>query len=215
MESFYGTRDFVALYIAPQSSSTLGWAAIDTLLGHHGSSMLGALRGDHGGRGRLRDVLPPSRDPPVLRAPRADVAAGGDLPGPTMPINCSHSPPAGSRWPRTSPGRRTAISSNTSTCVGRGSPGRRVTRPRLRLITPEPREKPTTRSTGPHLVTEPRDRLSSPRRRPCSPRSCLTPELDEVLAKIAREGRGGLTEEENRVLQEASRRARNRRSDRI
>ena len=40
--------------------------------------------------------------------------------------------------------------------------------------------------------------------------------LDEVLAKIAREGgRGGLTEEEHRILEEASRRARDRRSDRV
>ena len=38
--------------------------------------------------------------------------------------------------------------------------------------------------------------------------------LDEVLAKIAREGRRGLTEEDHRVLQEASRRARDKRSDR-
>ena len=37
----------------------------------------------------------------------------------------------------------------------------------------------------------------------------------EVLAKIAREGRSGLTDEELRVLQEASRRARMRRSDRL
>ena len=43
----------------------------------------------------------------------------------------------------------------------------------------------------------------------------LDARLDEVLAKIAREGRGGLTEDENLVLQEASRRARNRRSDRV
>jgi membrane associated rhomboid family serine protease len=43
----------------------------------------------------------------------------------------------------------------------------------------------------------------------------LDARLDEVLAKIAREGRGGLTEEENRILQEASRRARSRRSDRV
>ena len=47
------------------------------------------------------------------------------------------------------------------------------------------------------------------------PEEQLDARLDEVLAKIAREGRGGLTEEENRILQEASRRARNRRSDRI
>jgi hypothetical protein len=40
--------------------------------------------------------------------------------------------------------------------------------------------------------------------------------VDEILAKIARDGnRDGLTEEEQRILQEASRRARIRRSDRI
>ncbi|MBV8270513.1 MAG: hypothetical protein JO252_29645, partial [Planctomycetaceae bacterium] len=47
------------------------------------------------------------------------------------------------------------------------------------------------------------------------PEEQLDAKLDEVLAKIAREGRSGLTEEENRVLEEASRRARNRRSDRF
>ena len=46
------------------------------------------------------------------------------------------------------------------------------------------------------------------------PEEQLDAKLDEVLAKIAREGRAGLTEEELRVLQEASRRARIRRSDR-
>jgi hypothetical protein len=47
------------------------------------------------------------------------------------------------------------------------------------------------------------------------PEEQLDARLDEVLAKIAREGREGLTEEEKGVLQEASRRARNRRSDRL
>ena len=48
------------------------------------------------------------------------------------------------------------------------------------------------------------------------PEEQLDARLDEVLAKIARDGnRDGLTEEEQRVLQEASRRARIRRSDRI
>ena len=46
------------------------------------------------------------------------------------------------------------------------------------------------------------------------PEEQLDARLDEVLAKIAREGRGGLTEEDHRVLQEASRRARDKRSDR-
>jgi membrane associated rhomboid family serine protease len=48
------------------------------------------------------------------------------------------------------------------------------------------------------------------------PEEQLDARLDEILAKIARDGnRDGLTEEEQRVLQEASRRARIRRSDRI
>ena len=47
------------------------------------------------------------------------------------------------------------------------------------------------------------------------PEEQLDARLDEVLAKIAREGRGGLTEEDHRVLQEASRRARDKRSDRL
>jgi hypothetical protein len=47
------------------------------------------------------------------------------------------------------------------------------------------------------------------------PEEQLDARLDEVLAKIAREGRDGLTDDELRVLQEASRRARIRRSDRI
>jgi membrane associated rhomboid family serine protease len=48
------------------------------------------------------------------------------------------------------------------------------------------------------------------------PEEQLDARLDEILAKIARDGnRDSLTEEEQRVLQEASRRARIRRSDRI
>ena len=92
---------------------------------------------------------------------------------------------------------------------------RRRRRPRLRVVSAEPRDL---------------DRVSS---RPAStgrsasaggargsqgagvPEEQLDARLDEVLAKIAREGRGGLTDEENRILQEASRRARNRRSDRV
>lgn len=43
----------------------------------------------------------------------------------------------------------------------------------------------------------------------------LDARLDEVLAKIARDGRQSLTEEDQKILQEASRRARNRRSERL
>lgn len=90
----------------------------------------------------------------------------------------------------------------------------RVRRPKLRLVMPDPREKPTTRSTGPtwspNAAATPKPSVTA-----ILPEESLDARLDEILAKIAREGRGALTDEENRVLQEASRRARNRRSDRI
>jgi hypothetical protein len=87
--------------------------------------------------------------------------------------------------------------------------------PRLRVLAPEPREKGVPRTTvpnwSPNAATVSKPVISTA----VLPEEQLDARLDEVLAKIAREGRDGLTEEENRVLQEASRRARNRRSDRI
>src|SRR4051812_48132075 len=41
MESFYGTRDFVALYLSAAVASTLGWAAVDAYL-QHNALMIGA-----------------------------------------------------------------------------------------------------------------------------------------------------------------------------
>jgi hypothetical protein len=78
-----------------------------------------------------------------------------------------------------------------------------------------PREQTRTRSPSPSW-TSASVGSSSSKSAPVSvlPEEQLDARLDEVLAKIAREGRGGLTEEELRVLQEASRRARIRRSDR-
>lgn len=87
-------------------------------------------------------------------------------------------------------------------------------RPRLRVVRPEPRDpvapRPTP-STG-------RAAFNASALAPTPPIDApeqLDERLDEVLAKIAREGRAGLTEEENLILQEASRRARSRRSDRV
>lgn len=84
-------------------------------------------------------------------------------------------------------------------------------RPSLRIVHPEATERlrpgpvrpiapySGTRPSATHLPTE----------------EYLDARLDEVLAKIARDGRESLTEEDQRVLQEASRRARNRRSERL
>ncbi|AGA29246.1 putative membrane protein [Singulisphaera acidiphila DSM 18658] len=212
MESFYGTRDFVAFYLCAAVLSTLGWVAIDTFLGHHGN-MLGAS-------GAIMAVVVvyamyyPHREIllffvlPVqmwllvviylahdayqlLTQPASEIAVASHLSGAAFGYLFKH---FDLRWSRFS--------------------WRRVTRPRLRLISPEPREKPTTRSTGPTWSPNPATSLK-PSTTAVLPEEQLDARLDEVLAKIAREGRGGLTEEENRVLQEASRRARNRRSDRI
>jgi hypothetical protein len=90
-------------------------------------------------------------------------------------------------------------------------------RPRFRVISPEPRER---ERTSPLSTTASSRTVSaaSPSRGPSPtlfPEEQLDARLDEVLAKIAREGRSGLTDEDNHILQEASRRARDRRSDRV
>ncbi len=82
--------------------------------------------------------------------------------------------------------------------------GQRMFRPKLRIVRPEPRDR------GPTIV--PSRPTPAPVSRP-SPSTVFPPEqldarVDEILAKIAREGRGSLTDEENQILQEASRRAR-------
>jgi len=91
---------------------------------------------------------------------------------------------------------------------------KRARRPRLRVVSPEPREKSVSRPSGPTWSPEPAT-ANKPSTTAVLPEEQLDERLDEVLAKIAREGRSGLTEDENRILQEASQRARNRRSDRI
>lgn len=91
-------------------------------------------------------------------------------------------------------------------------------KPNLRVVRPEPRDRDITIPFPPGGSTRATADV------PASPRASIghliAPEqlderLDEVLAKIAREGRAGLTEEERMVLEEASRRARDRRTPRV
>ncbi len=67
----------------------------------------------------------------------------------------------------------------------------------------------------PHLVARAPPSSTRPSPTAVIPEEQFDEKLDEILVKIAREGRGSLSEDENRVLEEASRRARNRRSERI
>ncbi len=90
-------------------------------------------------------------------------------------------------------------------------------RPKLRIVSADPpREKPAPRTaSGPTWSPNSASASKPAATTAVLPEEQLDARLDEILAKIAREGRSGLTEEENRILQEASRRARNRRSDRL
>lgn len=97
--------------------------------------------------------------------------------------------------------------------LSRFMPGR-LFKPRLRAFT-RPREPSRSRAPSSSWTTSSVGGSSKGASVSVLPEEQLDARLDEVLAKIAREGRSGLTEEELRVLQEASRRARIRRSDRL
>lgn len=92
-------------------------------------------------------------------------------------------------------------------------------RPKLRVISPEPREtyKPRPSPPPPPPVSKsagsaPTATATAPPSRPVMSEEQLDAQLDEVLAKIARQGnRDGLTDEEKAVLEQASLRARRRR----
>lgn len=94
---------------------------------------------------------------------------------------------------------------------------RRLGRPRLRVYAPEGRGRRVTPSVGtPGRATAARPNAPSTGSPMAQfPDDHLDARVDEILAKIAREGRGGLTEEENRILEEASLRARHRRGERL
>ncbi len=91
-------------------------------------------------------------------------------------------------------------------------------RPNLRVVSPEPRETFTPRASSPippvakTSGSAPTATATAPPSRPVMSEEQLDAQLDEVLAKIARQGnRDGLTEEEKAVLEQASQRARRRR----
>jgi membrane associated rhomboid family serine protease len=89
-------------------------------------------------------------------------------------------------------------------------------RPRLRIVHPEPkREAPAARPTV--AATWSAESASSARSAPTAvvTEEQLNARLDEILVKIAREGRNSLTDDEKRILEEASRRARSKRSERF
>jgi membrane associated rhomboid family serine protease len=216
IEAMYGPRDFLALYLSAAVFSTLGWAVVDASSPGQHVPMIGAS-GAVFAVTALYALFYPRREllfmfviplevwmlVGLLIAFDAYVLLSGRE---TTTAVAAHLAGAGYgylyrrfdlRWSRLPWGR-----------------GRR---PRLRIVSADPpREKPANRPSA-GATWSPNTASAS---KPASSAVVVSEEqldarLDEVLAKIAREGRAGLTEEENRILQEASRRARNRRSDRL
>jgi len=224
IEAMYGSRDFLALYLSAAIISTLGWAICDALA-HRANPML-LQRPMVGASGAVLAVV-------VLYAlyyPRREVLFMFVLPVEMWVLVAAFIGYQvflllrGGDW-------ETAVESHlVGAAYGylvkrfdlRWSrlPWHRPRRPRFRVINPDPREMPASRSgpvvSGPTWSSEPAAAgVSKPATTAVVPEEQLDAKLDEVLAKIAREGRSGLTDDENRVLQEASRRARNRRSGRL
>ncbi len=213
MESFYGTRDFVALYLAAAVVSTLCWAIADTFGSAPGMATMVGASGAVMAIVVLYTLYYPRREVlffifPVEMWLLLVIYLGSDLLSFLGGAN-----------------QKTAYAAHLGGAafgylfkVGdlRLSRIEKMFRrtPRLRVVSAEPRESSSSRpSMGPTWSP------SAAAVRP-GPTAVITEEqfdekLDEILVKIAREGRGSLSEDENRILDEASRRARNRRGERI
>ncbi len=213
MESFYGTRDFVALYVAAAVFSTLCWAIADRFGPHPGNTMIGAS-GAVMAVVVLYTLYYPRREVflfifPVEMWLLLVLYLGFDL---LQFLSRSNEPIA-------------FASHLGGAAFGylfkagdlRLSRLEKIFRrpPRLRIVSAEARETTVTRPTTGPTWSSSAAASNRPAPTVVIPEEQFDEKLDEILVKIAREGRGTLSEDENRILDEASRRAQNRRSERI
>jgi rhomboid family protein len=210
MESLYGSRDFLAFYLSAAVVSTFCWCAIEFFQpGPH--YMLGAS-------GAVMAVLTLY----TLFYPKREVLFFFIVPMPMWVLLCiflfapliSDREALGVAYQSHLAGALFGLAFKQFDLRYSRLVSGRFRRPRLRVFMPaqadQPRSRPpgSARMSGEGLGTK-ASTVS------VIPEEQLDARLDEVLAKIAREGRSGLTDEEQRVLQEASRRARDKRSDRL
>ncbi|HEV3122857.1 MAG TPA: rhomboid family intramembrane serine protease [Isosphaeraceae bacterium] len=218
MEALHGTRDFVGFYLTAAVVSTLCATVADVLStpGGHDYLVLGAS-GAVTAVVVLYTLYYPHRELPIVPVVRIEIwMALLIFLGITF-VTLLRTPQHGAN---------AAVVLAAAIMGGAGYAylfkvqdlrwsrllGLKKRRPRFRVATPEPRDK-----VSPISATQSRVSASAGSRSSGSvayPDEQLDARLDEVLAKIAREGRAGLTEDDHRVLQEASQRARDRRSDR-
>jgi membrane associated rhomboid family serine protease len=219
MEALYGSRDFLAFYLSAGIVSTLAWVLIKAAAAPEVMHIAIGASGAILGVVTLFTLFYPRRELyfffipmpmwmillidllvpmlPMLGIPIgfANIAVEAHLAGAAYAVVFKQ---LDLRWSKLTSGR--------------------FFRPRLRIFSPVPYEQGRSRSQNPSSwPSSPTGSGGRPGSAPVSvlPEEQLDAALDEVLAKIAREGRAGLTEEEQRVLQEASRRARIKRSDRL
>ncbi|WP_435005368.1 rhomboid family intramembrane serine protease [Tundrisphaera lichenicola] len=214
MESFYGTRDFVALYISAAILSTLTWAIADALGPFPGRGYMMGASGAVMAVIVLYTLYYPRREVllfifPVEMWMLLVIFLGMDLlqflSGSGGPVAyASHLGGAGFGYLFKVGDLRL---SRLEKMFKR--------RPRLRIVSPEPRETTSARPTIGATWSSSTAATTRPAPTAVIPEEQFDEKLDEILVKIARDGKGALNEEENRILDEASRRARNRRSERI
>jgi membrane associated rhomboid family serine protease len=216
MEAMYGSREFTFFYLAAAVVSTLGWAGFEYATSDRNAIMVGAS-GAVTAVAVLYTLYYPNREILFFFIPVrmwvllavflgfdflrfVQQAQGGPIGRGSGVAFASHLTGAAFAWLYKSSGMR----------LSRLSLGR-LRRPRLRVVVPE-RRAPSTPRAGSAGRPEP-VRVGRPSAVSTVSQEQLDARLDEVLAKIAREGRGALSDEDKSILEEASRRARIKRND--
>jgi membrane associated rhomboid family serine protease len=212
MEALYGSRDFLIFYLVAGVVATLVWVLI-AIAGHRQGIVIGAS-------GAVMGVVTLY----TLYYPRREIYAFWFVPMqmwlvlaiylffPLVPLNDHRS--AHIAWESHLAGAGFAFLFKQFDLRWTRLVSGRFGRPRLKIFSPARRGPGRSRTSSSSWTAA--SGAGGPKASAAAvlPEEQLDARLDEVLAKIAREGRGGLTEDELRVLQEASRRARIRRSDR-
>ncbi len=222
MEAFYGSRDFVAFYISAAIVSTLAWATIDRFGGGGGHGVMVGASGAVMATMVLYTLYYPRREVILIIFPvemwfLLVLFLGSDL---LRFLNASRDSVAyTSHLGGAAFGYLFKMVDLRLSTIEKWFKQKR--RPKLRIVSPDPREtSPTTATVRPSVGpswTPSVASASATRPSPVfvTPEEQIDEKLDEILIKIARDGRESLNDEDNRILDEASRRARNRRSERI
>lgn len=223
MEGLYGRRDFSAMYVTAAIVGNLCWSLANSLGGLGDGQVIGAS-------GAVWAVVALY----TLYYPNREILLFGIIPLPMWLLATLYLGIDLLSLISELQGRHTAPVAFAAHLGGAGygalyklydlrwsrllSPLFRVKRPAFRIVRPDTYDPDLDYSLttgGSRSVTASPASRPSPTVMQGQPEEHLEARVDEILAKIASQGRSSLTEEENRILQEASRRAQARRSERL